>query len=107
MGEEAAAIAAVFAEAKATLHVSGVKIDDRPLLLGGAGAAGLRWRRPLAVHHGVIPPTINLENLDPLCGALGLNFTPKRRGDQARRLRRWRTASALAARMPSLVVGAD
>jgi 3-oxoacyl-[acyl-carrier-protein] synthase II len=30
----------------------------------------------LAVHHGVVPPTINLENLDPVCGDLGLNVTP-------------------------------
>jgi 3-oxoacyl-[acyl-carrier-protein] synthase II len=30
----------------------------------------------LAVHHGVIPPTINLENIDPACAELGLNFTP-------------------------------
>jgi 3-oxoacyl-[acyl-carrier-protein] synthase II len=41
----------------------------------------------LAVHHGVIPPTINLENVDPGCAALGLNFTPntavKKRVDYA------------------------
>jgi 3-oxoacyl-[acyl-carrier-protein] synthase II len=30
----------------------------------------------LAVHHGIVPPTINLENLDPVCADLGLNFTP-------------------------------
>ena len=30
----------------------------------------------LAVHHGVVPPTINLDNIDPACAALGLNFTP-------------------------------
>jgi 3-oxoacyl-[acyl-carrier-protein] synthase II len=29
-----------------------------------------------AIHHGIIPPTINLENLDPVCGDLGLNYTP-------------------------------
>jgi 3-oxoacyl-[acyl-carrier-protein] synthase II len=31
----------------------------------------------LAIHHGIIPPTINLDNLDPACAALGLNFTAK------------------------------
>ncbi|MND06062.1 3-oxoacyl-[acyl-carrier-protein] synthase 2 [compost metagenome] len=30
----------------------------------------------LAIHHGVVPPTINLENIDPACAATGLNFTP-------------------------------
>jgi 3-oxoacyl-[acyl-carrier-protein] synthase II len=74
-GEEAAAIAAVFAEAKATLHVSGVK-SMTGHLLGGAGALGA-LAAVLAVHDGVIPPTINLENIDPACAALGLNFTPK------------------------------
>lgn len=74
-GEEATAIAAVFAEAKATLHVSGVK-SMTGHLLGGAGALGA-LAAVLAVHHGVVPPTINLDNIDPACAALGLNFTPK------------------------------
>ena len=73
-GEEGAAIAAVFAESKATLHVSGVK-SMTGHLLGGAGALGA-LAAVLAVHHGVIPPTINLDNVDPSCAALGLNFTP-------------------------------
>jgi 3-oxoacyl-[acyl-carrier-protein] synthase II len=30
----------------------------------------------LAIRDGVVPPTINLENLDPACAELGLNFTP-------------------------------
>ncbi len=72
-GEEAAAIAAVFAENKAALHVSGVK-SMTGHLLGGAGALGA-LAATLAVHHGVIPPTINLENIDLVCAALGLNFT--------------------------------
>jgi 3-oxoacyl-[acyl-carrier-protein] synthase II len=84
-GEEGAAIAAVFAENKATLHVSGVK-SMTGHLLGGAGALGA-LAAVLAVHHGVIPPTINLENIDPVCAALGLNFTPntavKKRVDYA------------------------
>jgi 3-oxoacyl-[acyl-carrier-protein] synthase II len=45
-------------------------------LLGAAGALGV-LAAALAVHHGVIPPTINLETPDPACAALGLNFTPK------------------------------
>jgi 3-oxoacyl-[acyl-carrier-protein] synthase II len=73
-GEEAAAIAAVFAAGKGNLHVSGVK-SMTGHLLGGAGALGA-LAATLAVHHGVIPPTINLENVDPACAALGLNFTP-------------------------------
>lgn len=75
-GEEAAAIAAVFAASKASLHVSAVK-SMTGHLLGGAGALGA-MAAALAVHHGVIPPTINLENVDPACAALGLNFTPNR-----------------------------
>ncbi|PTY00535.1 beta-ketoacyl-ACP synthase II [Opitutus sp. ER46] len=73
-GEEAAAIATVFAENKANLHVSGVK-SMTGHLLGGAGAMGL-FAAVMAIREGVIPPTINLENIDPACAALGLNFTP-------------------------------
>jgi 3-oxoacyl-[acyl-carrier-protein] synthase II len=73
-GEEAAAIATVFAANKAALHVSGVK-SMTGHLLGGAGAMGA-LAATLAVHHGVIPPTINLDHVDPACGELGLNFTP-------------------------------
>ena len=72
-GEEAAAIANVFAENKASLNVSGVK-SMTGHLLGGAGAMGA-FAAVLAIHHGVIPPTINLDHLDPACAALGLNFT--------------------------------
>jgi 3-oxoacyl-[acyl-carrier-protein] synthase II len=73
-GEEAAAIASVFAENKATLHVSGVK-SMTGHLLGGAGAMGA-FAAVQAIHVGIVPPTINLENLDPDCAATGLNFTP-------------------------------
>jgi 3-oxoacyl-[acyl-carrier-protein] synthase II len=73
-GEEAAAIAAVFAENKAGLHVSGVK-SMTGHLLGGAGAMGA-FAAVLAIRDGVIPPTINLESIDPACEQLGLNFTP-------------------------------
>ena len=73
-GEEATAIAHVFAENKAGLHVSGVK-SMTGHLLGGAGAMGA-FAAVLAIRDGVVPPTINLENIDPACAGLGLNFTP-------------------------------
>jgi 3-oxoacyl-[acyl-carrier-protein] synthase II len=72
-GEEAAAIAAVFAASGGRLHVSAVK-SMTGHLLGGAGALGA-LAAVLAIHRGVIPPTINLDNLDPACAALGLDFT--------------------------------
>ncbi len=72
-GEEAAAIAAVFGAAKETLHVSAVKSMTGHLLVA-AGALGA-MAAVLAIDRGVIPPTLNLENLDPACAALGLNFT--------------------------------
>jgi 3-oxoacyl-[acyl-carrier-protein] synthase II len=74
-GEEAMAIAAVFAAVRDRLHVSAVK-SMTGHLLGGAGALGA-MAAVLAIHHGIIPPTINLDNVDPACAALGLNFTPK------------------------------
>ena len=43
-------------------------------LLGAAGALGA-LAAVLAIERGVIPPTINLDNLDPACAALGLDFT--------------------------------
>lgn len=73
-GEEAAAIAGVFAANKATLNVSGIK-SMTGHLLGAAGAMGV-FSAVLAIHHGIVPPTINLENMDPVCADLGLNVTP-------------------------------
>lgn len=73
-GEEAAAIAQVFAENKATLNVSGVK-SMTGHLLGAAGAMGA-FAAVMAIRDGIVPPTINLDNVDPTCGQLGLNFTP-------------------------------
>lgn len=73
-GEEAAAIATVFAESKANLHVSGVK-SMTGHLLGGAGAMGT-FAAVKAIETGIVPPTINLENVDPACAETGLNFTP-------------------------------
>jgi 3-oxoacyl-[acyl-carrier-protein] synthase II len=71
-GEEAAAIASVFSGC-ADLHVSAVK-SMTGHLLGAAGALGA-FTAVQAIDKGVITPTINLENLDPECAALGLNFT--------------------------------
>ncbi len=73
-GEEAAAIAAVFADNKANLHVSGVK-SMTGHLLGGAGAMGA-FAAIMAIKEGIVPPTINLTEVDPECAATGLNFTP-------------------------------
>jgi 3-oxoacyl-[acyl-carrier-protein] synthase II len=73
-GEEAAAIAAVFAENKASLHVSGVK-SMTGHLLGAAGAMGA-FAAVKAIAEGVVPPTINLADVDPAVAALGLNLTP-------------------------------
>ena len=44
-------------------------------LLGAAGALEAVVSA-LVVHTGKIPPTINLENLDPECAKTGLHFTP-------------------------------
>lgn len=74
-GEEAAAIATVFADNKVNLHVSGVK-SMTGHLLGGAGAMGA-FASVLAIRDGVVPPTLNLVNVDPECAATGLNFTPQ------------------------------
>lgn len=74
-GEEAAAIAAVFAKAGKRLHVSAVK-SMTGHLLGAAGALGALAAIG-AIRDGVVPPTINLDNVDPACAGLGLNFTAK------------------------------
>jgi len=72
-GEEAAAIAAVFAGSGGRLHVSAVK-SMTGHLLGAAGALGA-LAAVLAIDRGVVPPTINLDKPDPACAALGLDFT--------------------------------
>jgi len=72
--EEGAAIAHVFAGNKAALQVTAVK-SMTGHLLGAAGAMGA-FAAVMAIREGVVPPTINLENVDPACAALGLNFTP-------------------------------
>jgi 3-oxoacyl-[acyl-carrier-protein] synthase II len=74
-GEEAAAIKAVLGRSPG-LRVSAVK-SMTGHLLGAAGALGA-LAAVMAIDRGVVPPTANLENLDPECAALGLDFTPNR-----------------------------
>mgnify|MGYP003675965859 CR=1 FL=1 len=73
-GEEAAAIASVFASQLDQLHVSAVK-SMTGHLLGGAGAMGA-FSAIKAIETGVISPSINIENLDPKVEATRLNVTP-------------------------------
>lgn len=72
--EEARAIAALFGQQKSRLHVSSTK-SMTGHLLGAAGAIEAAVCI-LAMRDSVIPPTINIDNLDPACEATGLNFTP-------------------------------
>lgn len=74
--EEAKAIAKLFPNAKNHLHVSSTK-SMTGHLLGAAGALEALFSI-LAVKDGKIPPTINLENMDPECQALGIDFTANR-----------------------------
>lgn len=71
--EEAAAIARLLGAARDRANVSAVK-SMTGHLLGGAGALGAIVA-VLAIHHGIVPPTINLEKVEPACAATGLNFT--------------------------------
>lgn len=72
-GEEAAAIAAVFADNLANLHASAAK-SMTGHLLGGAGAVGA-FAAVKAIQDGIVPPSINIDNLDPVVAATGLNVT--------------------------------
>ena len=71
--QEAQAIARLLGESK-TLHVSSTK-SMTGHLLGAAGALEAAFTI-LAIRDSVIPPTINLETLDPKCAETKLNFTP-------------------------------
>jgi 3-oxoacyl-[acyl-carrier-protein] synthase II len=72
--EEAKAIAHVFPNGSQHLHISSTK-SMTGHLLGAAGAVEAFFC-VAAIRDGKIPPTINLDTLDPLCAALKLNFTP-------------------------------
>jgi 3-oxoacyl-[acyl-carrier-protein] synthase II len=71
--QEAAAIKRLF-PSNNHLHVSSTK-SMTGHLLGAAGAIEAAFSA-LAIRDSVVPPTINLENLDPKCAETGLNFTP-------------------------------
>ncbi len=73
-GEEAQAIAAVFAAQLPNLNVTATK-SMVGHLLGAAGSMGA-LAAVMAIHEGVVPPTINLDNPDPSIAQLGLNLTP-------------------------------
>ena len=68
---ETTAIKAVFGEQAARLAVSSTK-SMTGHLLGAAGAVEGVYSA-LALHHGIIPPTINYENPDPVCD---LDYVP-------------------------------
>lgn len=74
--EEARAIKNLFPNGAKHLNVSSTK-SMTGHLLGAAGAIEAMFSI-LAVKENRIPPTINIENLDPGCAELGLNFTPNR-----------------------------
>ena len=68
---ETTAIKAVFGEQAAKLAVSSTK-SMTGHLLGAAGAVEGVYSA-LALHHGMLPPTINYENPDPVCD---LDYVP-------------------------------
>jgi len=72
--EEARAIAKLAGSHFRNLHVSATK-SMTGHLLGAAGAAEALFTIK-ALETGIIPPTINLDEIDPECEKLGLNFTP-------------------------------
>ena len=71
--EEARAVARLFPNGKKHLHISSTK-SMTGHLLGAAGAIEAMFSI-LAIRDGIIPPTINLDNLDSACAELGLDFT--------------------------------
>jgi len=70
---ETIAIKAVFGEQAAKLAVSSTK-SMTGHLLGAAGAVEGVYSA-LALHHGMLPPTINYENPDPVCD---LDYVPNK-----------------------------
>ncbi len=73
--QEARAVAKLFPDSK-NLHVSSTK-SMTGHLLGAAGAIESAFSL-LAIRDSVVPPTINLDKLDPDCAATGIDFTANR-----------------------------
>lgn len=73
--EEARSIARLFPASHRDLHVSSTK-SMTGHLLGAAGAVEAIFSI-MGIRENKIPPTINLDNLDPACAELRLNFTAK------------------------------
>jgi 3-oxoacyl-[acyl-carrier-protein] synthase II len=73
--EEARAIARLFPDGPKHLHISSTK-SMTGHLLGAAGAIEAFFS-VMAIREGRIPPTINLDHLDPGCAELRLDFTAK------------------------------
>ncbi|MGY3004384.1 3-oxoacyl-[acyl-carrier-protein] synthase II [Thermostichus sp. MS-CIW-21] len=71
---EVQAIRAVFGEHAPRLAISATKSMTGHLLGGAGGVATVATA--LAIHHGWVPPTLNLDNPDPECE--GLDFVPHR-----------------------------
>ena len=69
---ETNAIRGAFKTSLDKLNVSSTK-SMTGHMLGAAGSVEIVISA-LAIQHGIIPPTINLDNLDPVCA--GVNFTP-------------------------------
>ncbi|MGY3253116.1 3-oxoacyl-[acyl-carrier-protein] synthase II [Thermostichus sp. MS-CIW-19] len=69
---EVQAIRAVFGEHAPRLAISATKSMTGHLLGGAGGVATVATA--LAIHHGWVPPTLNLDNPDPECE--GLDFVP-------------------------------
>src|SRR3954471_18771632 len=74
--EEARAISKLFPNGKKHLNISSTK-SMTGHLLGAAGGIEAMFS-VMAIREGKIPPTINLDHLDPACAELGLDFTANR-----------------------------
>jgi 3-oxoacyl-[acyl-carrier-protein] synthase II len=70
--QESIAVKRLFPNNK-NLHVSSTK-SMTGHLLGAAGAIEAAFSA-LSIRDSIVPPTINLENLDPKCAETGLDFT--------------------------------
>ncbi len=72
--EEVGAIARVFPNGKEHLHISSTK-STTGHLLSSAGAIEAIFSA-LSLKEGYIPPTTNLDNVDPECAKYGISLTP-------------------------------